>query len=235
MTRAISPARRTTSTTPPERKRSSASESPGPTTGPRGSLIRLLLCGFSLALLASSASGQELEHEPPPCMDTESFPLIEARVSPPDSVRLSVRFMADGDGDWYEVPLREVSGSFRGALPKPLPDAVRVKYYIASSSEGLRTSEFVVNVLAGGCPGAHSTPGEPSGGIEIRRTASGQSEIPRGFSADGVRSGGMMSRGTLGIVAGAAGGATVAALALMGESPDAPRPRRREPTTKEPA
>jgi PKD repeat protein len=76
----------------------------------------------------------------------------------------------------------------------------------------------------GGCPGARSASAEMTDGIELRRTSSGQPEIPRGFSPVGIRAGGMTSRGTLGIFAGAAGGATVAALALMGEDPPPENP-----------
>jgi PKD repeat protein len=182
--------------------------------------------GLTLGPSGSGALAQTIEHHPAPCMDTESHPLVEAEVSGPDAGRLMLRFKADDDSDWYETTLSKGAGSsYRAALPKPYAEAVRVRYYI-SSSEEVRTPEFVVNVLMGGCPGARAASPELGEGIHVRRTSSQQSEIPRGFSPDGIRVGGTMSQTTLGIVAGAAGGATVAAIAVMGEDapPIAPPP-----------
>lgn len=165
---------------------------------------------------ASAGSDPRIEHRPSPCMDSEEFPLIEARISGPGEPRggshLTVHFKTEEARDWYEIALEPTSsGSFQAALPKPLPDAGRVVYYITSTKPELRSDSYLVEVLMGGCPGARST-SELSEEIRVRRPSSRQDPIPPGFQPDGIRSGGPSSRATLGIIAGAAGGAGVAAV-----------------------
>ena len=162
----------------------------------------------------------EIEHTPAPCMDTEAFPLIEARASSTTVARrltgLTIRFKAEEDAGWYETSFRSTAGTtFQAALPKPLPDAGRVTYYF--SSAGRRSPEYLVPVLMGGCPGARTAPSDLADNIRVYRTSDDQSQIPTGFNADGIRAGGAMSGMTLGIVAAAAGGAGVAALVISGD------------------
>ena len=162
----------------------------------------------------------EIEHTPAPCMDTEAFPMIEARASSTTVARrltgLTVRFKAEDDDGWYETSFRSTAGTtFQAALPKPLPDAGRVTYYF--SSAGRRSPDYLVPVLMGGCPGARTAPSALADNIRVRRTSDDQSPIPTGFNADGIRVGGAVSGMTLGIVAAAAGGAGVAALLISGD------------------
>ncbi len=162
----------------------------------------------------------EIAHSPAPCMDTEEFPLIEARASSNNVARalmgLSVRFKAEDDDGWYETSFRSPAGAtFQTALPKPQPEASRVVYYFAVGDR--QSQEYLVPVLTGGCPGARTAASALTDGIRVRRTSPGQTEIPTGFSADGISAGGSMSGATLGIVAAAAGGAAVAALVISGE------------------
>jgi PKD repeat protein len=192
-----------------------------------------LAFGLALATAGTAFAVQvpEIEHRPPPCMDTEQFPWIEVQAR--GLKRLAVRFKADGDSNWYDTVLAPGPGGvFQGALPKPLPEAVRVTYFFVSTRPELRSAEFAVNVLMGGCPGARSA-GELKDGLRVRRASDGHDEIPPGFNAEGVGRGGL-SRTTLGILAGAAGGAGIAALAItddalppappMTENPQALRP-----------
>ncbi len=169
---------------------------------------------------AQEGALDDVVHAPAPCMSTEAFPLLEVKASTADVARarrLTVRFRSEEDDGWYEVELPSASGlTVQAALPKPTDDAVRVHYYFASGRPELRTSEYIVNVLAGGCPGARSAPAQMTERIRVRTTASGQGEIPRGFSAEGIRTGGM-SGTTVGIVAGAAGAGVAALLASGGE------------------
>jgi len=157
-------------------------------------------------------------------MDTEAFPLIEARASSAEAARairgLKVRFKAETDSGWYEVAFRPPSGAlFQTALPKPLPEAARVLYVIESSAPEFQSLEHVVNVLMGGCPGARSASSALTGDVRVERTASDQSEFPNGFSSDGIRAGGTWSGATLGVIAAAGAGAAVAALVIAGEEP----------------
>jgi len=166
------------------------------------------------------AALDDIVHTPPPCMSTEEYPLIEAKASSADVARarrLTVRFKSEDDTGWYEVDVPSAAGlTYQAALPKPTPEAVRVHYYFASGRPEMRTPEYVVNVLMGGCPGARSAPAELTERIRVRRTADEQREIPRGFSPEGTRTGGM-SGTTLGILAGTGAGAGLAALVISGD------------------
>lgn len=178
---------------------------------------------------ASSGELRDLTHTPASCVDTEGFPLIEARATSADAARRLgrplLRFKSEGDPGWYEVAFRPTAGTlFEAALPKPLPGAGRIIYYIASGKPELRSPRYTVNVLMGGCPGTSSAPAELVQGMRVRRTASNQDEVPKGFSPDGIRTGGRASRSTLGILAGAAGGAAIAAVAATGGEPAAGTP-----------
>ncbi len=193
----------------------------GPALGLAFTFVGTCLGSGSIGLSQETTSAApelgELEHTPPPCMDTEGFPLIEARASSAAVARrlpgLTIRFKAEDDAGWYETSFSSTAGTtFQAALPKPLPDVGRITYYFTSA--GRRTPDYLVPVLMGGCPGARTAPSDLADDIRVRRTSDDQSPIPTGFSADGIRAGGSMSGRTLGIVAAAAGGAGVAALDL---------------------
>jgi PKD repeat protein len=182
----------------------------------------------------------DIDHVPPACMDTEEFPLIEARASTPEAAHrlsdLMVRFKSDEDTGWYEIALERPTGAdFQVVLPKPLPEAVRVTYYFAAGTPERRSPTFRVPVLMGGCPGAVGAPSSSvTAGIRIRRTSNDQSEIPAGFSPDGIEPTSRWSGTTFGLLAAAGAGAGVAALAIGGNetvpedgggivNPEAPR------------
>jgi PKD domain len=179
--------------------------------------------GWSQQAATGSGSGsdelRDLTHTPPPCVDSEAFPLFEARASSAEAARrlgrLVLRFRSDADTGWYEVAFRPAAAGtlFQAALPRPLPEAGRILYYIASGRPELRSPRYTVDVLMGGCPGARAAPQGLVEEMRVRRTASSQDEVPKGFSPEGIRTGPRASRTTLGIIAGAAGGATIAALA----------------------
>jgi hypothetical protein len=181
---------------------------------------------LSVWLAASLGSSQEaglgeVLHTPAPCMSTDEFPLIEAQASSVDAARrlkgLSVRFRAEDDPGWYEVELQPTAGTgLQAALPKPLPSAVRVWYYIASEERERRSPEYTVNVLMGGCPGARAASPALAERVRVRRTSGDQVPFPQGFSTDGIGRGGP-SGTTLGIIAGAAGGAGLAALLISSD------------------
>ena len=117
----------------------------------------VILIRVALLAAGSPAHAQPIEHNPAPCMDTEAFPLIEARASSAEAATairgLKVRFKAETDSGWYEVAFRPRSGAlFQAALPKPLPEAARVLYVIESSAPEFQSPEHVVNVLMGAAP-----------------------------------------------------------------------------------
>ncbi|GMR23678.1 MAG: hypothetical protein BMS9Abin37_2130 [Acidobacteriota bacterium] len=176
--------------------------------------------GLSQEAASTARELGELEHTPASCMDSEAFPLIEARASTTTLARgltgLTIRFKVEDDDGWYETSFRSTTGTtFQAALPKPLPDVGRVVYYFTSA--GRRTPDYLVPVLIGGCPGARAAPSDLADDIRVRRTSDDQSQFPTGFSTDGIRAGGSISGMTLGIVAAAAGGAGVAALVISGD------------------
>ncbi len=189
--------------------------------------------GHAIALLSLSAPQtpegvlDDVLHTPPPCMSTEEFPLLEVKASSAEvarSKRLVIRFKAEDDTGWYEAEVPSASGlTYHAALPRPTAEAIRVHYYFVSGRPELRTSEYVVNVLMGGCPGSRAAPAELTERVRVRRTANEQREIPMGFSPEGIRTGGI-SGTTLGILAGAGAGAGLAALAVSGEESPPPPP-----------
>ncbi|HJS74435.1 MAG TPA: PKD domain-containing protein, partial [Vicinamibacteria bacterium] len=186
-------------------------------------MILALALGFSI--FATSQTLEDITHVPPPCMGTGQFPLLEVKASSPEAARarrLLVRFRAEDDAGWYELEVPPAVGTvYQVALPRPILEAVRVHYYFASGRPEVRTPEYVVNVMMGGCPGARAAATELTEQIRVRRTSDEQREFPIGFDAVGIRTGGI-SGTTLGIVAGAGAGAGIAALTLSGddEPPD---------------
>jgi hypothetical protein len=183
-----------------------------------------LVFAFGIAIVTGQAL-EDVVHTPPPCMSTEEYPLLEVKASSLEvarSRRLVVRFRAEDDSGWYEQEVDPAEGTtYQVALPRPILEAVRVHYYFASGRPEVRTPEYVVNVMMGGCPGARAAATELTERIRVRRTSDEQREFPIGFDAVGIRTGGL-SGTTLGILAGAGGGAGIAALTLSGddEPPD---------------
>lgn len=167
---------------------------------------------------ARPSEGLEIEHQPPPCMDTEAFPVIEAQASSVQRARsmgrLKLRFRAENDSGWYETVFPPPTGArFQTILPRPLPEAVRVVYYFAAGEPERRSAEFVVSVLMGGCPGARSLPPAEVEGIRVQRTSSAQAPVPEGFATEGVKGDGSSSGPVWGILGGTAVGASIVVLA----------------------
>lgn len=123
-----------------------------------GLMFGLLLMAFGSSSLGHSqeiAASTLVRHQPASCMDTETFPLIEAWTLSPDAARdvrgLSVRFRAEDAPDWHEIAMESESDTrFSAALLRPRPEAVRVRYYFAWGRPEVRSPEFVVNILMGG-------------------------------------------------------------------------------------
>jgi hypothetical protein len=178
----------------------------------------------ALLALALSVSPQEpdlgLAHTPAACMSTEDYPLIEARARPGSAAAgkpLTLRFRAEDDPGWYEIEVPAGPGlTYQAAIPMPTLEAVRVHYHFATERPEMQSPDYVVSVLMGGCPEARSAPAELIERIRVRRTAEGQSPVPKGFSPEGIREAGI-SGTTLGILAGAAAGGGLAALAASGD------------------
>jgi len=179
-----------------------------------------------------------IEHTPAPCMDTDTFPLITARAASPEAARftrgLVVRFKAESDAGYYETSFSGPEGDrFRAVLPRPMPEASRIAYYLATGDPERRSPEYLVSVLAGGCPGAEQAPPSLTSDIRIRRTEAAQNAMPLYFETDGLQSGRAISGTTIGLVAGAAGGAAIAAIALGDDNP--PNTGGPDPPTNPPA
>ena len=196
-------------------------------------LVMALLGSGSRATSQEAAEDGALHHTPPPCLDTDVFTLIEARADSVEQARrvgrATLRFKAESDADWYAIEFRPPDGAvFQAALPKPLPEAVRVSYYITWGDPERRTPEFTVPVLMGGCPGARVAPASLTDGIPVERTADGQDAIPAGFSDEGIHARGGWPFVTVGLVAAGGAGAGFAVAASNNESA-APAPPPVEP------
>ena len=147
-----------------------------------GFVLSFVLAGTLGA--SQEASLDDVVHAPAPCMGTDDFPLIEVSGTSAEAARrlkgLAVRFRAEDDPGWYEVPLQSTGGAvFHAVLPKPLPEAVRVRYYVLAEKTGRRSTEYVVNVLMGGCPGARSQRAAPSTRIPVTPRSSRSSSSIR--------------------------------------------------------
>ena len=192
-------------------------------------VISLLSANTIVSLLAQEGtlSKESFQHAPAPCMGTENFPLIEVKAVnskvAEQAAELVLRFKAERDNQFYEVPFRGPNNLlFQAALPIPLPDAGRITYFVGStkSSEEL-SPRYHAPTLIGGCPQARYAPRTLTNNISVRRTSDEQSPLPMGFSGESIESTatGGISRTTMALVALGGTAAGVAAVTLQSDDP----------------
>jgi hypothetical protein len=100
------------------------------------------------------APGREplvIRHKPMRCLLAERFPLVDACFEPGARVaQARVYFQADGTKQWHWVDMQPLGPCHRAALPRPAPEAHRVRYVVAATDVDAAqsgTPEMVATVV----------------------------------------------------------------------------------------
>jgi polysaccharide export outer membrane protein len=146
-----------------------------------------MMLEFLFLVLAAPAEVR-ITHPPLVCLVANKSPRIEAVLSPSDDVHARVYFRAEGDREYYSVPMGPRLGRFVGTLPRPKEKAGSVIYYIevvAADGRVNRTSEITTRMVreARGCSSAKGVPDTVDEG-DIEVFSAGTTRKPAGF--DGV-------------------------------------------------
>jgi hypothetical protein len=184
-----------------------------------------------------------LHHDAVSCVVAESFPRLEARVSPaPQVAKARIHFRADDGAHWYFVEMTREGDALRGVLPQPRKSLKRFRYYIdvvGTGFEASRTAEFVPRVEhgPGACQGRQVAAIVANATVIVLKSGAGPA-LPVGFEATGLVAGGAAPAGagtagaglsatTLAVVGGAAAAAGVAVAVASGRpKPAVPWNRR---------
>lgn len=171
---------------------------------------------------ATPALATEIAHDGVACVVAGSFPRLEARLTPSDTVgRARVFFRAEKGPHWYSVAMQRAGEGFQGVLPKPLDSLKKFVYYIEVTDrtlETFRTAEYTPVVVAG--PGACQDKviaGALSSAAVALEAPLGAPLVPAGFASSGVASvagaapaGAAGQTGTTSAAGGTAGSGTAA-------------------------
>jgi hypothetical protein len=149
---------------------------------------------LSLGLFASASApalATEIDHRAVDCVVAGSFPRLEARFTPADTVgRARVVFRAESGPHWYSVAMQSTEGGFAGVLPKPLESLKRFVYYIEVTDRALetvRTAEYTPAVVAGlGACRDKTVAGALSSATVALEAPVGAPLVPGGFAPSGV-------------------------------------------------
>jgi hypothetical protein len=156
---------------------------------------------------ATASTGVTIYHNAVGCVVAGQFPILDARLAPPEAVGRAVVFFRPTGGErWYSVVMENQGGPFRGVLPKPLKTLKSLDYYLevtdqrhATSRTADQTADVVSGpgackdrLLAGGLSSAIPRVSGPAGSV-------GLPVVPAGFSGESV------------VAAGGTGTATTAA------------------------
>lgn len=154
-------------------------------------VVRAVLC-LGLAG-ATPALATEIDHRAVDCVVAGSFPRLEARLAPGDTVvRARVFFRAETGRHWYSVTMQPEGAGFVGVLPKPLRSLKKLVYYIEATDRVMgmnRTAEFTPAVVAGAgaCKDKVVAGVLPSATVALEAPL-GAPTIPAGFAPSGVAS-----------------------------------------------
>ena len=153
---------------------------------------RLVAAVSAFCLFAgTSASATEIAHDGVACVIAGSFPRLEARLTPADSVgRARVVFRAEAGPHWYSVAMQPAGDGFAGVLPKPLGSLKRFVYYLEVTDRALetfRTAEYTPTVVAGlGACRDKTMAGALSSAAVALEAPVGAPLVPAGFASSGV-------------------------------------------------
>ena len=149
---------------------------------------------LSLGLVgAVPALATEIDHRAVDCVVAGSFPRLEARLTPAETVgRARVVFRGETDTHWYSVTMKPADAGFTGVLPKPLKSLRKFVYYIEVTDRALgtnRTAEFTPVVVSGlgACKDKVLAGALPSATVALEAPV-GAPLIPTGFASSGVAS-----------------------------------------------
>ncbi len=179
-----------------------------------------------------STDSIRIEHSAIVCVPPKTFPRLEARIEPPDSVaEANAFFRSDADEGWYAVRLRPDGERFVAVLPRPR-SIESFRYYLevtSGSSQVTRTPEHVTTVARHlrECADSSSVAMSSASGLIVQAPAGIKRSVPRGFSSQGTSGDIGQFEMSLGVTLAAAalvgGGAATVALSQAGkEAPGFP-------------
>ena len=134
-------------------------------------------------ILAASAVGATIEHQPLRCVVAGSYPWIEARAD--DVAALMVRFRRADSRDWYTVRLTDDGEQWSGALPRPEARLGSFVYYLEATdtaARSSRTAEATVRVAVSeaACGSEGVGPSVPEASV-VAEAPKGKPSLPKGF------------------------------------------------------
>jgi hypothetical protein len=160
----------------------------------------------------TTGSGAEIRFEPVTCFVAGEFPLLDAEMTPVQSVaRARVYFRAAVAESFFYVEMTEEGGQFFGKLPPPQVVASPIRYYLQATTtefEESQTREIDAIVVEdeAECGDLKVAAFGPPGAVTVFSAASGASIIaPAGFAALGAG----LAIGTVAVIAGAAAAAGI--------------------------
>ena len=171
----------------------------------------------ALLLTGQSALAEPpvLRHDAVSCVVAESFPRLEAHVSPaPQVAKARVHFRADDGAHWYFVEMTREGDVLRGVLPQPRKSLKSFRYYIdvvGAGFEASRTEEFVPQVEhgPGACQGRRVAAIVLNATVVVLKSGGGPA-LPVGFEATGLVAGGAAPAGAAPAGGGGSAGAATA-------------------------
>jgi hypothetical protein len=157
-----------------------------------------------------------VSHSPIACMVAERSPLVEAAITPGDTVQAGrVYFHSDLGDAFYYVEMTPEGGVYEAVLPSPRLEAGAVTYYVEGLGRDFAQSQTaeqraVVVEAESDCDQRPIAPLGPTGPVRVFSTTGGTA-LPPGFS--GVSS---VVVGTGATGAAAAGGVVAGSAATSG-------------------
>jgi hypothetical protein len=126
-------------------------------------------------------------HSPVNCMVAGTNPQIEAGITPSPQVKVGrVYFKSALGGDFYYVEMVHARGRYIGLLPRPLPGAGSITYYVEGMGRDFTQSQTQENSAAvvpsaEDCRDKLPAAAGPSGPVRVFST-SGATAVPPGFT-----------------------------------------------------
>jgi hypothetical protein len=140
----------------------------------------------------TTGTGAQIRFEPVTCFVAGEFPLLDAEISPVESVaRARVYFRSAHGSAFYYVEMTHETGRFFGKLPRPRVEASPITYYLQSTTtefEESQTREIdaVVVPKKEDCGDRKVAAYGPSGPVTVFSASTGASTAPSGFAAAGA-------------------------------------------------
>jgi hypothetical protein len=174
-------------------------------------------------------TGADIQFEAVQCFVAGEFPLLDAAITPTQSVaRARVYFKAAVSDQYYYVEMTQEEGQFYGKLPPPRTEASPITYYLQSTTTEFEESqtrevEAIVVDEESECGDLKVAAFGPAGGVTVFAATTGASIIaPAGFA---IAAGAGLTIGSVAVIAGGAAAAgIVGGVITKPESPGGPTP-----------